>query len=167
MKTIRIFRFITFFIFGILLLQVISSIIITTSEVFFNTKILNIGFLSGHNASLLLKIMVVLKLISILLFVLGIYFLTMILRVKSIKEYFNETSNHQFRKAGVYILSSGLLGLFLTLAAYFSSEFAIIFHMNFNNLPFLISMIIGLFLILFSKILKTAELYKQENDLTI
>lgn len=129
-----------------------------------------LGYSSNEAASKTDIIIISIKGISMTIFYIGCYYLIKVLKFKNLNEVFSIQKIALLKKAGKLIISSAWVGSFTITLSWFQEGFKSIGNIKSNNefIYFIyFSAIIGLFLFIFSKILKKAVEFKQENDLTI
>jgi hypothetical protein len=112
-------------------------------------------------------IIYIIQFISIIVFIIGVSYLIKILKIKQINEIFSDEKIKLFRKSGKYFHYAAFVASLKIWVDVINGNFASL-KLN-NDFLFMIYflMIIGFFLIIFSKILEVAKKLKQENDLTI
>tara|TARA_R110002051_G_C8611487_1_gene481958 strand:- start:51 stop:557 length:507 start_codon:yes stop_codon:yes gene_type:complete len=112
-------------------------------------------------------IVFIIKFTSILVFIIGASYLIKTLKIKKINEIFTNEKIKLFHKAGKFFHYSAFIGSFKIWVDVINGTFAGL-KLN-NDFLFMIYflLIIGFFLIIFSKVLQVAAKLKQENDLTI
>lgn len=168
MKKSQILRAIITVLFSLLLIQIISNIYIVSSDILFGTGILRLGIMGDTEPTLLLKIMVILKIISVIFLIIGVFLIIRTLKYTKLKEYFRLESYKSFRDAGIFLSISGIIALLIVLQNFVSLRIEPMIYLDsFNLKPHLFTLILGLFFIFFSKILKQGVVIKNENDLTI
>ncbi|WP_452596982.1 DUF2975 domain-containing protein [Pontimicrobium sp. MEBiC01747] len=129
-----------------------------------------IGVCSNQNVTSIDVGIMIVKIISKGLFFFGFYHLIKILNFKVIDGSFTNEKINLFKKSGNILLMSSIVGSIVVIFNVFKNGLDIVSNLKLNN-DFLYSLyfstIIGLFLIVFSKILERAKSLKQENELTI
>lgn len=168
MKKLLVLRVIIILLFGVLLLQITTNIYIVIADVLFGKGILKLGLLQDKEPTSLLKIMVVIKLISVILFTIGVFLIVKTIRHTKVKEYFEVNSYKNFRNAGILLSFSGVLAILIIIQSFVSLNVEPMIYLDsFNINPHLFSLVLGLFFVFFSLILKQGVNIKKENDLTI
>jgi hypothetical protein len=157
-----------YILFGFLLIGLIGNSIISISALLFENDILNIGHFTEKDVPIYLKGIAILKLVTLILFCVGIYYLIKILQILTKGFYFSDSLEKSFRLSGRYFILSGGLGFLLNLAPFFVHEIQYAMYLNFDSKSLYITLtIIGLFFYAFSKIIKQGRTLQQENELTI
>ncbi len=126
---------------------------------------------SSEDITSLIIVTIVIKLISKGLFFIGFYHLIKVLNFETLDGSFSIKKINLFKKSGRLILLSGVIGIFAIsidmLINVFNATFSTIEQNNDFLYSLYFSAIVGLFLIVFSKILERASELKKENELTI
>ncbi|MFC4268308.1 DUF2975 domain-containing protein [Polaribacter marinivivus] len=135
---------------------------------FMENDITYLGEYSEQNTfSKLILFVFIIKIVSKIIFFLGGFYLIKILKFEDIQEIFSDKNIFLFKKAGKLFITSSVVGTVVIWLDYFRNGIG---NLKGNN-DFLYSLyfsaIVGLFLLIFSKILEKAKELKQENDLTI
>ena len=169
MKTRRIIitvLFISLAIFNI------GDIILCTLGLFFNQDVSSAMLPSGIGVSLNIKVLFIFKAIALLIFVSAVFILIKKLRLLITGDFFNLELINCFLKSGRVFLISGILGFitsifevinFVILKDYHGQDYLYI-----DSKPlYILLMILGLFLIIFSKALNNGREIQQEINLTI
>ncbi len=165
MKKLKI---IIYILFGALLIGLLVNSIISISGLLFENDILNVGHFTEKDVPFYLKIIAILKLVTLLLFCVGIYYLIKILKMFTQGLYFSNSLEELFRQSGRYLILSGSLGFLLNLTPFIIQDFKYIMYLNFDSKSLYIALtIIGLFFYAFSRIINQGNFLKQENELTI
>lgn len=169
MKTIRFFISILFLL---LVVAIIGNIVMSTIGLFFNHDVFNTGIYSNNEVSLNIKVIFIFKVIALLMFIFGVYVLISKLKFLVRRDFFNLILIHCFSKSGKLFLVSGIIGftasIFDILNLAVVKDFGSQAYLNMDSKSlYIMLMILGLFLILFSKVLNKGNQIQQENDLTI
>jgi len=161
-------RITIYILFSFLLMGLLGNSIISISALLFENDILNIGHFTEKDVPFFLKIIAISKLITLVLFCIGIYYLIKILQILTNGFYFSNSLESLFRASGKYFILSGILGFLLNLTPFIIKEYKYIIYLNFDSKSLYITLtIIGLFFYAFSKIIDEGNSIQQENDLTI
>ncbi len=157
-----------YILFGFLLLGLILNSIISVSALLLEKDILHLGHFNNSKVPVYLKIISTLKLITLVLFSIGVFYLIKILKLFTNEFYFSERLIHLFRLSGIYLILSGCLGFLLNLTPFIVRELRYMVYLSFDSKSlYIILIIIGLFFFVFSKVIQQGNFIKQENDLTI
>ncbi|WP_299063402.1 DUF2975 domain-containing protein [uncultured Polaribacter sp.] len=153
----------TIFFVGIIVVYPIKALFAFMEDDLSYLSISNIEMYSSY----WIWIIFLIKFIAILIFIIGVSYLIKTLKIKQINEIFNDEKIKLFHKSGKFFHYSAFVGTFKIWIDVINGTFS---GLKLNNdflfmLYFL--MIIGFFLIIFSKILEKAKEIQQENDLTI
>lgn len=159
-------------LFLLLVTAILGNIIISTIGIFFNHDVIYTGIYSNHDVSLSSKLIFVLKALALLMFVYGVYVLIRKLKFLVKRDFFNYNLIHGFLQSGKLFLISGLIGFFASIAGILNlvviKDFGSQTYLNIDSKSlYIMLMILGLFLILFPKVLNKGIEIQQENDLTI
>lgn len=160
-KSIRLLY--TIFLVGIILIFPIKALFAFMEDDLSYLGISN----SNMYASYWIWTIFLIKFMSILIFIIGVSYLIKTLKIKEINDIFNDDKIKLFRKSGKFFHYSAFVGSLKIWIDIINGTFS---SLKLNNdflfmLYFL--MIIGFFLIIFSKVLEVAKRLQQENDLTI
>ncbi|MDO1502347.1 DUF2975 domain-containing protein [Winogradskyella maritima] len=161
------------FVFLILVLAIIGNIIISTIGIFFNHDPFNTGvYASSYDLSLNIKLIFITKAIALTVFIIGTYVLISKLSYLVKGDFFNLILIQSFQKSGRLFLLSGIVGFVASIAGMLNlvvvKDFSSQAYLNIDSKSlYLMLMILGLFLLLFSKVLKRGGQLQTENDLTI
>ena len=167
MKTIKSLKLSIYILFSLLIIGLLGNLIISALALLFDINILPISNLFGEETPFSVKLLTVLKLFAAIIFCTGVFFLIKILRMPFFESFFENKAIHYLNISGKLILFSGVLSLCTSLSVLFIKlRYLIYFNYDSKSLSIL-SIIIGLIFILFSKVLHRAKELKQENDLTI
>lgn len=153
-------------------------IVLATTGILFKIDVLHFGYFynSGYfkPIPISVKILQLLKLTSFVLFILGVLYLVKILRLFSNEKHFSIEIFRCFNLSGKLFLFSGILGFILYFVPLLLIEMEamdvqyLTFIFGYDTMIFyLLLSIVGLFLILFSDIIKKGNIIQSENDLTI
>ena len=160
-KSIRLLY--TIFFIGIILIFPIKALF-----AFMEDDLSYVGILNNNNySSYWIWTIFLIKFMSILIFIIGVSYLIKTLKIEEINDIFNDDKIKLFRKSGKFFHYSAFVGSLKIWIDVINGTFS---SLKLNNdflfmLYFLI--IIGFFLIIFSKVLEVAKRLQQENDLTI
>lgn len=160
-KSIRLLY--TIFFIGIILIFPIKALF-----AFMEDDLSYVGILNNNNySSYWIWTIFLIKFMSILIFIIGVSYLIKTLKIEEINDIFNDDKIKLFRKSGKFFHYSAFVGSLKIWIDIINGTFS---SLKLNNdflfmLYFLI--IIGFFLIIFSKVLEVAKRLQQENDLTI
>lgn len=155
-------KMLSFFFIFIVFLYPIKSLF-----AYMENDLTYLGLIIDDTNSIFLWTKFFIKLISNIVFFIGIRFLLKTLSFNEITELFTSEKTVLFKKTGIYFLRSAAIGGLVVFVDILTGKFASI-KMNTDFLFILyFSMIIGFFFFVFSKILEAAQSLKQENDLTI
>ena len=150
----------------------IGSIILSASGLFFNQDVSSAMLPSGIGVSLNIKVLFIFKSLALLVFNLGVFTLISKLGILIKRDFFNLKLINCFLKSGRIFLVSGIIGSitsifelinFVVLKDYHGQGYLDID----SKLLYILLMILGLFLIIFSKALNKGREIQQENNLTI
>lgn len=167
MKTIQILKLSIYILFTLLIVGVLGNLIISSLALLFDINILPINNLFGEKTPFSVKLLTVLKLLAVIIFCIGVFFLIKILRMRFFESFFENKAIHYLNISGKLIFFSGALSLCTSISIFFIKlRYLLYFNYDSKSLSIL-SIIIGLIFILFSKVLNRAKELKQENDLTI
>lgn len=153
----------TIFFIGIILIFPIKALF-----AFMEDDLSYVGILNNNNySSYWIWTIFLIKFMSILIFIIGVSYLIKTLKIEEINDIFNDDKIKLFRKSGKFFHYSAFVGSLKIWIDVINGTFS---SLKLNNdflfmLYFLI--IIGFFLIIFSKVLEVAKRLQQENDLTI
>ena len=153
----------TIFFIGIILIFPIKALF-----AFMEDDLSYVGILNNNNySSYWIWTIFLIKFMSILIFIIGVSYLIKTLKIEEINDIFNDDKIKLFRKSGKFFHYSAFVGSLKIWIDVINGTFS---SLKLNNdflfmLYFLI--IIGFFLIIFSKALEVAKRLQQENDLTI
>ena len=159
-------------LFLVLAIAILGNIVLGTLGLFFNYDVFNIGMYSNQNVSLNIKLLFVFKAVALLIFVFGVYILIKDLKFLVRRDFFNSRLIRCFSKSGKLFLASGIIGFFISILAIFNTvifrDYGSQMYLNIDSKSlYIILMILGLFLMLFAKVLNRGSLIQQENELTI
>ena len=139
---------------------------------FFDKDILHLAYFSSEAPSVNVRTIFVLKAIALSIFMYGVY--TLISRINTLSkgDFFNYNLIQSFSKAGKLFCVSGALGIFTSILTVFTTiylkDFKYINYLNFDSKSqYIMLLILGLFFLLFVKVLRKGSFIKEENDLTI
>ena len=165
MKKLQILIYV---LFGFLLIALLGNSIISISALIFENDILHIGHFTEKEVPFYLKTIAVLKLVTLVLFCISIYYLIKILQILTRRFYFSDNLEKLFRRSGKYFILSGSLGFLLNLIPFFIREIKYAVYLNFDSKSLYIALIIiGLFFYAFSKIISEGSSLQEDNELTI
>lgn len=165
MKKIKHLKLVLYILCSISLIGFLANTTLTVLALIFEAPVLQLGY-SMNSVPISLKIIALIKLISTILFCLGIYQLISMLKIKKLKEYLSTYSFNSLKKSGKYLVVAGILQTCLSFS-FFIVEIKYKVYVGFNINVSLLITIIGFFFVFFSNILVKATEIKQENDLTI
>lgn len=159
-------------LFLILIIAIFGNIILSTLGLFFDKDVLHLGYFSSDEPSANVKIIFVLKSIALSIFAYGFFVLISKLKLLSKGDFFNLDLIQSFSKTGKLFCISGALGIATSILTIFIIIYTKeIKHLNYLNIDsksqYIMLMILGLFFLLFVKVLRKGNFIKQENDLTI
>jgi len=118
--------------------------------------------------SVLEKIMAGISIIGMLSFCIGVFFIMKVLKTNTLIDYFSEQIIEDLKKAGLCITLSGVFSFLVSIIHPFLALQRMIFPEQRISLTLaILSIIIGIFFMLLSKVLFKARGLKLENDLTI
>ncbi|WP_299382618.1 DUF2975 domain-containing protein [uncultured Lacinutrix sp.] len=165
-RTIITVLFISLAIFNI------GDIILCTLGLFFNQDVSSAMLPSAVGVSLNIKLLFIFKAIALLIFISAIFILIRKLGLLIKRDFFNLKLINCFLQSGRVFLISGIIGFitsifelinFVILKDVYGQD-----YLNIDSKPlYILLMILGLFLIIFSKALNKGRQIQQENDLTI
>ena len=129
-----------------------------------------LGYNQNETITKIEILIISIKGISLLIFYTGCYYLIKVLKFKEFVEVLSTEKIKLLKKAGEIFLFSAWIGSFTVTIGLFKNGIKSIGDIKSND-DFLFFIyfftIIGLFLIIFSKVIEKAKELKQENDLTI
>lgn len=165
------FRIIISVLFLILVIAIIGNIVLSTIGLFFNSDILYSSY-STREFSLNIKLIFIFKAIALLIFTSGVFVLISKLSLLVSRDFFNPILINCFSKSGKLFLISGIIGFLISIVNIFNmvilKDYSSQLYINIDSKSlYIMLMILGLFFLLFSKVLSKANQIKQENDLTI
>ena len=158
-------------LFGVLVFLLIIRHLYTTVLLLFNELLGSSKYIKAYelqDVSLLDISAIIIKSLCLFILIYGIVLLTRVLNQFNKNQFFNFKIRHLLNTIGKLFLTSGLLQ--------FLFGYATIFYTNFNYQVYTAPMrsefviftaILGAFFILFSRVISTGTLLKQENELTI
>ena len=160
------------FLFLLLVISVLGNIFISASDLFFNYDILSIKGYATSKPSIYIKMIFVVKVIALLIFIYSVFKLISNINLLTKGDFFNPQLISGFAKSGKLFLISGCIGFSASIISMFVF---VIFEdfggQNYINIDskslYIMLMVLGLFFLIFSKVLRKASLIKNENDLTI
>jgi hypothetical protein len=169
MKT---FRIIISVLFSLLVLAIISNLLISTLGLFFNIDVLFTGNYFNQSPSLNIKLIFVFKAIALLAFVFGVFVLISKINIVVKRDFFNHKLISCFETSGKLFLSAGILGIITSISEIINqvllNDYSHQVYLNIDSKGlYIMLMILGLFFILFSKVLDRGRMIQTENDLTI
>ena len=112
-------------------------------------------------------IIFLIKYLSHIIFIIGVFYLIKTLNLNQINEIFNTEKINLFRKTGKFFHYSAFVGSLTIWVDVINGTFASLKLSNDFLFSLYFLMIIGFFLIIFSRVLEVAKNIQQENDLTI
>lgn len=159
-------------LFIVLVIAILGNIILSTIGIFFNHDIFNTGFYSNNEVSLNIKIIFICKALALLIFIYGVYILVSKLKFLIRRDFFNRHLIQCFLSSGKLFLISGIVGFIVSIVNILNlvviKDFGSQTYLNIDSKSlYIMLMILGLFFILFSKVLSKGNQIQQENDLTI
>lgn len=159
-------------LFIILVIAILGGLILAAKGLFFNDYYFYKGQPASEIIILRTKIIFIIKAIALILCVAGVYLLARRVYFIVNQDFFNQRLIKSLLKSGILFLISGLVGLFsfvISLVNFIicKDQFGYLNLSIDSKSLYIMLMILGFFLILFSKALKRGSFLKQENDLTI
>lgn len=159
-------------LFGLLVIAILGNIIISALGLFFNYDIIYTNMLPNNEISLNVKLIFAFKAIALIVFIYGVYVLITKLKYLVRRDFFNEILVRGFYKSGQLFLLAGLVGILTSVASILNlsliRDYSSQFYLNIDSKSlYIMLMILGFILILFSKVLNKGNALQQENDLTI
>lgn len=158
-------------LFGVLLIAVLANILLSVFGLFFNMDVLHLGAYQKESTALIKTIFIV-KVIALGLFIYGVFVLVSNLKLVFKGVYFRSDIISCFKRVGSVFCVSGIIGFLASITPMvvmiFTGEFIdhILINIDSKSL-YIMLMILGLFFILFSKVLDKGSEIQQENNLTI
>jgi hypothetical protein len=167
MENIKILKRIIISIFIIVLLWFFADTILTILALLLEKDILHFGHFNDGSIPMSLKLLTILKSITFAVFIYASYFLIKILLLKNTIDYLSNEASKLLKKSGILIILSNGISFILSFAIFFIDiKYFVYFNTGSRSL-YLLMLVFGLFLIIFSKVIKIAKELKQENELTI
>ncbi|MFD1062412.1 DUF2975 domain-containing protein [Winogradskyella litorisediminis] len=159
-------------LFLLLVIAIVGNIILSTIGIFYNSDIFNTGIYSGTEASINIKLIFIAKSFALITFIIGVYALINKSKYLIKRDFFNLKLIKGFSKSGKLFLFSGIVGFITSLIEILNliilNDFSSQAYLNIDSKSlYIMLMIMGLFLLLFSKVLSKGGEIQQENDLTI
>ncbi|WP_197052682.1 DUF2975 domain-containing protein [Psychroserpens sp. Hel_I_66] len=154
-----------------MVISIVGNIILSTIGLFFDSNVLYPSY-SKREFSFNIKLIFIFKSVALLIFVFGVFILISKLTYLLKRDFFNSILINSFSKSGKLFLISGSFG-FLTsiismLNILFLKDYSSQLYLNIDSKGlYIMLMILGLFFLLFSKVLAKANEIQQENELTI
>ena len=167
MKKIKTLKRIVLILFIITLLWFLADNVMIVLAILFEKNVLPLGHFGNENVPFLLKFLVMLKTLTLALFIYGSYFLIKILQLKNSVDFLNNNTSTLLNKAGKLIIISTAINFALSFSIFFIDLKYLIYFQSDSRSLSLLMLVFGLFLIIFGKVIETAKELKQENDLTI
>ncbi|WP_271406316.1 DUF2975 domain-containing protein [Tenacibaculum soleae] len=167
MRKIKALKSIAVSLFVIILLWFILDNFLVILALLFEKDVLHLGHFDGDSPSAFLKAVILIKTIASGLFIYGSSFLIRVMLLKNVMDYFNNKVSLFLFKAGKFLIISNVITFFLNFTAFFINTKYLIYYGGDSKYLSLLMVVFGLFLMIFSKVLKQGNQIKQENDLTI
>jgi len=154
-------------LFVLLSIAVLTNIVFSSSAIFFGKDFFYKIYPNSELISTSVKILLALKILALLIFVYAVFLFIKEMRLFSMGQFFNSKLVKCFSRSGWLFFISGHLGLITSFFVFFLDfRYLAYFQIDSKSL-YVMLMIIGLFLILFRKVLENGIYLKQENNLTI
>ncbi len=167
MKKINLLKKIVISIFIVTLLWFLADTTLVVLALIFEKDVLQLGHFNYQNTPIALKLVALLKTIAFALFIYASYFLIKIVSLKNTTDYLNNTTSSLLSNAGKLIIVSHSISFLLSFSYFFMDiKYMVYFNADSRSLS-LLMIVFGLFLMIFSNVMYTAKVIKQENDLTI
>ncbi|GGI56487.1 DUF2975 domain-containing protein [Winogradskyella haliclonae] len=160
-------------LFLFLVIAIIGNITISAIGLFFNHDVFNTGvYANGYEASLNIKLIFMAKAFALLMFIYSVYILIRNLKFLVRRDFFNNKLVQCFSKSGKLFFFSGIVGFLASICGILNiaiiKDFGSQAYLNIDSKSlYIMLMILGFFLLLFSKVLDKGNEIQQENDLTI
>lgn len=167
MRKIKVLKSIAVSLFVMILLWFLLDNFLVILALLFEKDVLHLGHFDGDSPSIFLKVVILIKVIASGLFMYGSSFLIRVMLLKNVMDYFNNKASLFLFKAGKFLIISNIMTFFLNFTAFFINTKYLIYYSGDSKYLSLLMIVFGLFLMLFSKVLKQGNQIKQENDLTI
>ena len=165
------FRSIISILFLVLVIAIIGNIVVSSLGLFFDYHLNYMSFYSNKDVSLNIKLIFIFKSIALLVFTLGVFILISKLKFLVRRDFFNPQLIACFNKSGKLFLFSGIIGFLATISSLLIlalKDYSNQFYLNIDSKSlYIMLMILGLFFLLFSKVLSKGNQIQHENDLTI
>ena len=157
MKFLKLLQILINVFFIILLLSILGWIVIISYQM-----------IRGLNTfSFKMQIYTFLNVLLLTVFSLGVFWLKKTVVKLADKDFYAPSVARNFKRAGMVFISTAIFSALLD----FSSEISMNAHYDFTFNPDIsstfFSVIIGLFFIFFSEVLRKGKILKDENDLTV
>ncbi|MEQ6124907.1 DUF2975 domain-containing protein [Pseudotenacibaculum sp. MALMAid0570] len=163
-------KILLYLLFGLMTFIMIGNIVFNISDVVLEKNI----FLSKSfypkffNVSIREKLLAIASIIGMLSFCTGVFFIMRILKERELSNYFSQPIITLIERSGHFVLFSGVVNFCIAIISLFLTFQRMVFPANKISITLaILSIIIGVFLLLISKVLAKAQGLKLENDLTI
>lgn len=167
-------KIILYVLFGFMLFLMIGNIVFNFSDVVLENDIFRTqnGLFQSHREFFRVpvseKIIAIVSIIGMLSFCIGVFFLVKVLQTRKLSNYFSERIIGHLKISGLYIVFSGSINFFIAIVSpFFLAQKMIYPEQKISISLAILSIIIGVFFMLLSKVLVKAQGLKLENDLTI
>ena len=145
MKTIQILKLSIYILFSLLLFGLLGEVTLTTITFVFGKNTIPLGY-SFEDVPITLKILALIKLISVVLFCIGIFQIIKMLKLKKINDYLSNKSFNSLNISGKYLVISGILKVVLSFS-FFVVDNKYKLYIGYDMNSSLLIVIIGLFIV--------------------
>jgi len=154
-------------LFVLLSIAVLVNIVFSSSAIFFGKDLFYQSYSNLELITTSVKVFLALKILALLIFVYAVFLVIKEIKLFSNGQFFNSKLIKCFSRSGLLFFISGLLGFITSFSIFFIDiRYFAYFQIDSRSL-YVMLMIIGLFLIMFRRVLEKGTRIQQENDLTI
>ncbi|WP_339614006.1 DUF2975 domain-containing protein [uncultured Winogradskyella sp.] len=154
-------------LFVLLSIAVLVNIVFLSSAFFFGKDLFYQSYSNLELIPTSVKVFLALKISALLIFVYAVFLFIKEIKLFSNGQFFNSKLIKCFSRSGSLFFISGLLGFITSFSIFFIDiRYFAYFQIDSRSL-YVMLMIIGLFLIMFRRVLEKGTRIQQENDLTI